>query len=161
MDLIIPKPITKPLRDTIIEDTKTVKSESEFSGYLFIWPENCKLKLENTSLQPSAIIDRKYIQIPVENESVNVTISIDSHDSNIDNDVCRYYYDIYNSSSNYSLVSNVNYGFKVPKEGFNFEFNVTNETNPAYYILFNKLDTGDLTITILKNVLIKNHIFVH
>ena len=31
-------------KDTIT-DTKTVKfkSESEFSGYVFIWPENCKL----------------------------------------------------------------------------------------------------------------------
>ena len=84
-----------------------------------------------------------------------MTISIDSHDSNIDNDICRYYYDIYNKSkSTYPLVSNVNYGFKVPNEGFNFEFNVEGETNPAYYILFNKLESGDLNITINNKAII-------
>lgn len=43
--------ISIEFKDTITQ-TKTVKfiSESEFSGYVFIWPENCKLKLEDTSL---------------------------------------------------------------------------------------------------------------
>ena len=75
-------------------------------------------------------------------------ISIDSHDSDIDNDVCRYYYNYSDNSSTYPLVSNVNYGFKVPTEGFNFEFKVEDETNPSYYILFNKLESGDLKINL-------------
>ena len=66
--------------------------------------------------------------------------------------MCRYYYNIYNTSSVYPLVSNVNYGFKVPKdEQFKFEFNVEGETNPAYYILLNKLGSGDLKINLNNN----------
>ena len=55
--------IPKEFKDIITEGIKTVKfkSESVFTGYVFIWPENCKLTTENSS----AIIDRKYIQIPV------------------------------------------------------------------------------------------------
>ena len=39
--------------------------------------------------------------------------------------------------------------FKVlEEETFKFEFNIEDETNPAYYILFNKFGSGDLNITI-------------
>ncbi len=96
------------------------------------------------------IIDRKYIQIPVKGSIKEVNISIESHDNGIENDVCRYYYNIYDTSSVYHLVSNINYGFKVPKdETFKFEFNVEGETNPAYYILLNKLGSGDLTLILI------------
>ena len=142
------KDVNKIYKDTITQ-TKTVKfeSESEFSGYVFIWPENCKLKLDTSDKYD--IIDKKYIQIPVTNiNSKNVKISIDSHDSGIENDVCRYYYNYYDMTSTYPLVSNVNYGFKVPTEGFNFEFKVEDETNPSYYILFNKLESGELKINL-------------
>ena len=71
------------------------------------------------------IIDRKYIQIPVKGSTKDVNISIESHDNGNNTDVCRYYYNIYDNSSIYPLVSNVNYGFKVPKdEIFKFELNV-------------------------------------
>ncbi len=54
------------------------------------------------------IIDRKYIQIPVKVSIKGVNISIESHDNGIENDVCRYYYNIYDTSSDYPLFSNVN-----------------------------------------------------
>ena len=125
-------------KDTIsTEISKKVGFQSiseEFTGYMFIWPENCKLTL--VEKEEGVIIDRKYIQIPVKGSIKDVNISIESHDNGIENDVCRYYYNIYNTSSVYPLVSNVNYGFKVPKdETFKFEFNVKGETNPTYYIL--------------------------
>ena len=118
----------------------------EFTGYTFIWPENYKLTLIE---EEGVIINRKYIQIPVKGNIKKVNISIESHNNGINTDICRYYFNIYNTSFIYPLISNINYGFKVPKdEIFKFELNVEGETNPVYYILLNKLGNGDLKINL-------------
>ena len=61
----------------------------------------------------SVIIHWKYIQIPVKGSIKEVNISIESHDNGINTDACWDYYNIYDTSFVYPLVSNVNYGFKV------------------------------------------------
>ena len=66
------------------------------------------------------------------------------------------FYTLYNDGL--TLVNNATYGFNVPSEGLKFNFPIINETNPAYYIIFNKLGSGDLTIKIndSENIIIKD-----
>ena len=102
--------------------------------YLFIWPENCQL---STNIS-NATNNIKFIQIQLYNQSsLNLFIKIEKKYDN--NPLCRFNYDYY--KNNLTLKENVNYGFKAGD--FNFTFSSSENTNPVYYLYFNKNGTGN------------------
>ncbi len=75
------------------------------------------------------------------------------------NSLCGFYYDYY--KSNLSLEENINYGFEAGN--FTFIFSSLENTNPVYYLYFNKNGAGDLKISIsnednsTKNITLTNN----
>ena len=107
------------------------------SGYLLIWPENCKLSVKNGN---NVISDRDYILISTQKE---INISVNETDSHSTNGECRYHYVNIDSSNTIYLTDTGMFKF-TQYSNLNLIFNIEGETNPIYYLYLNKLGKGDL-----------------
>ena len=115
-------------------------SQITFStGKLLIWPENCILTAGGKS-------DRNVISID-NSETTSVQISINKTDSG-KTGTCRFHYMNYIQSDKISLVDTGTFKFKEYENNLSLEFDASDNTNPAYYLSINKLDSGSLNFNI-------------
>ena len=112
-------------------------STSENTKFLMIWYENCQLNAEyNNNIIKG---ENNYIQITYSN---SYNVKINREDSN--NLECILYYATYDETG-LTIEESVTYGFG-NFEQLNLTYLIENNTNPSYFLYFNKLGNGNLTI---------------